>query len=136
MSDSWLTRLDVAWGDMDAFGHVNNARYFTYFEIARILWFQAKGVMADGLRVGEVGPILASTSCRFKAPVTFPDTLEIAVEVVDIGEDRFSHLYTVKSEVLGRVAATGEGLIVAYNYGSGVKAPLPPSWNIHSDPLD
>lgn len=130
MTESWSTRLEVAWGDMDAFGHVNNARYFTYFEIARILWFQAKGVMMDGLRVGDVGPILASTSCRFKAPVTFPDTLEIAIEVIDVGEDRFSHRYTVRSEALGRVAATGEALVVSYDYAKGAKAPVPPSWNL------
>lgn len=126
---TWSTTIEVAWGDMDAFGHVNNTRYFYYFEIARIAWFEHAGVMANG-QVGQVGPILASTSCRFKAPVKFPDTLMVEVEVVDVGQDRFSHRYTVHSESLGRVAATGEALIVAYDYGAGAKATLPASWKI------
>ncbi|MFT6396198.1 MAG: acyl-CoA thioester hydrolase [Bradymonadia bacterium] len=126
---SWSMTIEVAWGDMDAFGHVNNTRYFSYFEIARIAWFQDVGVMPDG-EVGEVGPILASTSCRFKVPVKFPDTLTLEVEVFDVGEDRFSHRYTAHSESLGRIAAIGEALVVAYHYKAGAKSMLPTGWSI------
>ena len=132
MSEVWSTYVTVAWGDMDAFGHVNNARYFTYFENARIAWFEARGVMADGLVVGDVGPILGATSCRFKAPVAFPDTLEVQVAVTDIDEDRFRHEYTIVSEALGRVVATGEALIVSYDYAKKRKAALPDAWRIET----
>ena len=32
------TEIAVRWGDMDAGGHVNNSRFFTYFEEARVDW--------------------------------------------------------------------------------------------------
>jgi len=40
-----VTPIDVAWGDMDAFGHVNNTRYFRYFETARIAYFTVINVL-------------------------------------------------------------------------------------------
>ena len=60
-------RIPVAWGDMDAFNHVNNVVYFKWFESARIAYFEhteSMGVM----RAEGIGPILASTSCRYRAP--------------------------------------------------------------------
>lgn len=130
MTETWSTRVTVAWGDMDAFGHVNNAQYFKYFENARIAWFEARGVMADGLVVGDIGPILGATSCRFKAPVAFPDTLTVEVTVDEIGDDRFTHRYSILSESLGREVAAGDALIVSYDYANGRKAPLPNAWRI------
>lgn len=48
----------VAWGDMDALGHVNNTTYFRWFEWVRISYYARIGWAAD-LSSGEVGPILA-----------------------------------------------------------------------------
>jgi acyl-CoA thioester hydrolase len=52
--------IPVAWGDMDAFGHVNNVVYFRYFESARIACFEAVDYMASAAHSG-LGPILAAT---------------------------------------------------------------------------
>jgi acyl-CoA thioester hydrolase len=59
------------------------------------------------------------------APLKYPDTVRIGARVSEIGEDRFVMDYCVVSEALGRVAAKGQGLIVAYDYNKGEKAPLP-----------
>lgn len=118
-----VTPIQVAWGDMDAFGHVNNTRYFRYFETARIAYFDQAGVLD-----GTIGPILASTSCRFRAPVTFPDTLLAAARVVWIDDDRFLMEHALWSEAMQTIAARGDALIVSYNYETKVKAPLPAEW--------
>ena len=75
----------------------------------------------------QVGPILASTSCRFRRPLTYPDDLHVGVRTTDIGEDRFTIEYRLVSERLGEVAAEGEGVVVAYDYQKARKATLPPS---------
>ena len=51
---------DIIWGDMDAFGHINNSVYFRYFEDARIAYFDQIGVHEHKKQFG-VGPILATT---------------------------------------------------------------------------
>ena len=81
-----VTPIDVAWGDMDAFGHVNNTRYFRYFETARIAYFTVINVLEQ-----RIGPITASTSCRFRAPVTFPDRLLVGARLLEFQGDRFGH---------------------------------------------
>jgi len=117
--------MPVAWGQMDAFGHLNNTAYFRFFEDARIACFEAIGVNAHMKSEGE-GPILARTSCVYRLPVTFPDTVIAATRIVDLGEDRFTMEYAVFSEKLG-LAAHGDGRIVFLDYQSGEKVPLPPA---------
>lgn len=114
----------VAWGEMDAFGHVNNAVYFRYFETARIAYFDRVSINESMAKTG-LGPILASTQCQFKAPLKYPDNIQIATRVSELGEDRFTMLYYLKSINTGRVVAQGEGLIVFYDYNNNCKHALP-----------
>jgi len=119
-----VIELPVAWGEMDAFGHVNNIVYFRYFESARIAYFEKVGYLEVMERTG-VGPILASTRCDFKRALTFPDRIAVGARVREMGEDRFWMEYRIISEKLKRIAAEGEGLIVSFDYKHGRKAPIP-----------
>jgi acyl-CoA thioester hydrolase len=114
----------VAWGEMDAFEHVNNVIYFKYFESARIEYFR-QIQFPEHMESTGVGPILASTSCRFRKPLAYPDRVTVGARVTQLDTDRFTMLYRVVSHELGAVAADGEGLIVAYNYRTAEKASLP-----------
>jgi len=115
--------IPVAWGDMDAFGHVNNIMYFRYFETARIALFDQVGFGGPSAPAG-VGPILAATECRFRVPVTYPDTVTAASWIDDLGDERFLMGYAVFSHAHDRIAADGTGTIVAYDYANGQKAAL------------
>ena len=114
----------VSWGEMDAFGHVNNIVYFRYFESARIAYFQRIG-LSDKINRSKIGPILAETKCRFRAALTFPDFITIGARVTDIQADRFLMQYAVASYCTGGIAAEGSGLVVSYNYETSTKAALP-----------
>lgn len=114
----------VAWGAMDAYGHVNNTVYFRWFESARIAYLDRIGFREAAVH-GGVGPILGSTACRFRRALEYPDTVRVGARVAELGDDRFTHEYVVVSEAVGGVAAEGEGVIVAYDYGRGRKATLP-----------
>src|SRR5690606_7657093 len=78
----------VEWADMDAFQHVNNANFFRYFERVRIAFMRHAG-MASRLHGGGFGVILASTQCRFRMPLTFPDDILIGTAIADLEADRF-----------------------------------------------
>jgi len=113
----------VQWGDMDAAQHVNNTVYFRYFESARIEFFNQIDFM-DFTGEGTVGPILAETSCKYKAPLTFPDTIKITARILpdSITEYGFVMQHFVFSEKLQRIAAEGMSRIVCYDYKNKQKA--------------
>lgn len=122
-----VVEATVAWGDMDAFQHVNNTVYFRWFESGRIAYFRALGFdsRGDGGGGPAIGPILAATDCRFRLPLAYPDRVSIGTRVSELGSDRFTMEYAVVSHELGALAASGSGLIVSYDYAARAKAPLP-----------
>ena len=71
-----VTEIPVAWGEMDALNHVNNAVYFRYFETARLDFFKHVELMEE-MAITKVGPVLGDTYCKYFRPVTYPDTLMI-----------------------------------------------------------
>lgn len=116
--------VPVAWGEMDAFGHVNNTVYFRYFESARIAYLDAIGFRGDAAARG-IGPILASTHCRFRRALMYPDTVRVGARTTSVAEDRFTMEYRIVSEAGDDVAAEGGGIVVAYDYLNTTKTILP-----------
>jgi len=115
---------DVIWRDLDSFQHVNNAVYFRYFEDARMAYFEQTGILAHKNKT-NVGPILASTKCDFRAPLSYPDRIQIATTVESVQGKRFTMQYFVFSEQTGGLAAEGEGLIVFFDYATGTTCQVP-----------
>jgi len=130
-----VIEIPVAWGEMDAYGHVNNIVYFRYFETARMAYFE-KLASPDFVGRNPLGPILASTSCRFRAPLAFPDRLSVGARVARVDEDRFVMFYAVYSHSLQRIAAEGEGTIVCFDYRENRKAPLPAELRLRISELE
>jgi acyl-CoA thioester hydrolase len=119
-----VVELPVVWGEMDSYRHVNNAVYFRYFESARLEYFRRLGWFEYEEQTG-VGPILAATAARFRRPLTYPDTIWVAVRVPQLQGDRFTMEYRLVSQKLVAVAAEGSGTIVTYHYGQGKKVSIP-----------
>lgn len=73
--------FDIAWGDMDALGHVNNARYFDYFQEARIEWLRdLKITMTE-----HNGPVVVHVACSYLKPVIYPATLSLKSHAHSLG---------------------------------------------------
>ena len=119
-----IIEFPVAWGEMDAMNHVNNIVYFRYFESARIAYFEKMDMFSYMTETG-IGPILATISCKFKIPLSYPDTVLIGAKVVSIEDDRFVMNHLVVSKKHQKVAAEGDGVIVAFNYREGKKVTVP-----------
>ncbi len=120
-----VVRLPVQWGEMDAYGHVNNAVFFRYFETARIAYLERCGFVESYDRE-RVGAILHSTQCRYWRPLFYPDTVSVGARAEAVEEDRFSMRYRIVSDAQAEVAADGAGLIVSFDYRARRKTPLPP----------
>ena len=120
-----VTEVVVRWGDMDLLGHVNNIMYLQYFETARIEYMVRAGLGPPGPAWREHGFIVASLDCRFRAPVTYPDTLSVGARVAALGDDRIIIEHAAYSQKLGKIAAEGDALLISYEYAAGRRSPLP-----------
>ncbi|MFI5958527.1 acyl-CoA thioesterase [Cryptosporangium sp. NPDC051539] len=92
-----LRDVPTRWSDNDHYGHVNNVVYYSYFDTAVNGWL----IEATGCDIRELPAIglVAETSCRFFAPVGFPDRLEVGIGVARLG----------RSSVVYRLAVFREG---------------------------
>ena len=128
----WLLPRRLDWSELDVLGHANNARYFTWFEEARMHYFRSVNIPVDE---GEGwGPILAHTDCSFLAPVTWPAILHLGGKVTSVGRSSLKMSYAVfieldptdtprlnpKPEDL-RCVAHGSGVVVLVQYERGEK---------------
>ena len=108
-------RLPLLWGDMDALGHANNARYFTWFESARIAFFTQVGIVAD--TPSTAGPIVATTTCTFHKPLVYPADLIVGARVSKVGNTSFTMEYAVATEAApDDLCATGSAVVVLIDY--------------------
>lgn len=120
-----VVELPVQWGEMDAYGHVNNTVFFRYFETARIAYLDRCGFL-ESYDDQRVGAILHSTQCRFRRPLHYPDTVLVGARGEDVREDRFTMIYRVVSLAQHVVVAEGNGVVVSFDYQRRTKVPLPP----------
>lgn len=111
----------VAWGEMDAFGHVNNCVYYRYFESVRISYLQAIGALDQ---LAMMNPVVAANSCRFLKSVSYPDELELGARVVELRGSGFRMEYVLLSSQQKSIVATGEAIVVMVDR-DGKKMTLP-----------
>lgn len=101
----------VIFRDLDAFGHVNNAVYLTYFEIARtLLWFDLTG----GRNARDVAFIVARAECDFRRQLAM-EPIEIRVRFGDTRTTSFDTLYEIRTAG-GEIAATGKVVVVLFDW--------------------
>jgi acyl-CoA thioester hydrolase len=113
--------IPVAWGDMDAFQHVNNVTFARWQETARVACLSRLGLME---RTDGIGPIVARLAIDYRRPLTFPDTVRVDASITRVGNSSFGVAYRFASQAQEVVAATGEDVIVLVDYNSGKSTPL------------
>ena len=117
-------RFPVAWGEMDALGHVNNIRYIAWAETARIALFRQLGMAT--LPGDPVGPILARIECDYLEPVEYPARVTVGMRAGRVGntslvlEHEIWHAGTPE-----RVVARGKAVVVLINYATQEKVRVP-----------
>lgn len=111
---------NVAWGDMDAFGHVNNVMYYRYIESARINYFDALNIFEQ-----KVLTVVASNQCKYLRPVFYPDQLKIAVRVDELRNSAMRMTYQLFSTAQNALVATAEAVIVCVDQENMQKAAIP-----------
>jgi acyl-CoA thioester hydrolase len=119
-----VVRIPVQWGELDAYGHVSNVVFFSYFESARVRYLERCGFIESYDR-HKIGIILHSTSCRFRRPLFYPDTALVGARAANLAEDRFTMSYEIVSGASGATVAEGEATVVSYDYDTREVVPIP-----------
>ena len=115
---------EVAFRDLDVFGHVNNAVYLTYIENARIGYArQVLGIESlEGLLL-----IVASVKVEFRSRANLGETLEIGSRTTRVGTKSFDLVHEIRSQD-GRLVAEVSTTLVAFDYDADTTMPIPPDW--------
>jgi len=114
--------IPVRWGDMDAYGHVNNTLYFRYFEEARFMWMLDKGIALKA----DTHPVVVTIGCTFLRPLFHPDTLRIDMFISEPGRSSFMVTYKVYTATQpDTLVAEGYSKVVWVSSADGKSVPLP-----------
>jgi acyl-CoA thioester hydrolase len=119
--------MEVRWADIDSRRHVNNARYFTYMEQARVRYFEHLGLW-DGKDVGQWGSVLAEARCTFLEPVFYGQQIRIGVRTSRLGDKSMEMAYSLQDVASGREVARGISIQVSYDYDQGQTMRVPDNW--------
>ncbi len=121
----WTLPLDVRWADMDMLGHVNNAKYFSYSESARIAFFESIFGPEISRFQMDTGPILADIGCSFHRQVHYPASLEIGVTITRIGRSSLDLNTPIFLAGEDSAVADVRSVIVWFDYAAQKPAAVP-----------
>lgn len=121
------TEINVRWGEMDAFGHVNNVQYFRYMEVGRIEYFSLSSVkpFMTTEKAEGIGPILKKIDCIYNVPVNYPAQLVVKTSVTSIGNTSLKIKQQICDKETNDLVAEGESIVVLFNYSNQHPVTIP-----------
>jgi acyl-CoA thioester hydrolase len=116
---SFSISITVRFRDLDPLGHVNNAVFLTYIELARLEYLSSLGVTdAD-----KPSLLLARVEVDFKRPILMRDPVTVTASVTRVGTKSFGMHHDIIAG--GELAASLETVLVWYDHASGQSQTVP-----------
>ncbi len=119
--------------DTDAMGHVNNAVYVTYLEVARQVYWRR---LAGSHDYGSVPFILAHVSIDFRSETLVHEELLVGIRCTEIGHRSFAFAYEIRERASGRLVVEATSVQVCYDYASKQTLPCPPELRAQLEALE
>ena len=116
--------MQVRFRDTDAFGHVNNAVFFSYIELARIRYFL--DVLEPAQPFDRLPLILARVELDFRSPIMFGEAVEVETRVDRIGRSSIGMSHRMTAD--GRLVGEAQSVLVTYDYEIARPMPVPDEW--------
>ena len=115
------TPIALRWSDLDALNHVNNARYLTFLEQARIEWFDT---VDEPWMTDEFGPVVATATLNFRRPIEYPASIAVELFTERLGNTSVTIGHRIVAAD-GTVHCDGHVVAVWVDRRSGKPVPLP-----------
>ena len=116
--------IEVRYGDLDPQGHLNNAKYLTYFETGRINYFTHLGIFTPGQSFLDVNVILAEARVTFHAAVRYGTPVKVGVRTSKMGNKSMTVDQNIVHAETGEVLASGQVILVAFDYHTNKSIPI------------
>jgi acyl-CoA thioester hydrolase len=113
--------IPLRWSDLDAFNHVNNARYLTFIEQARIEWLETIG---EPWVTDDYGPVLAQTLLNYTLPIEYPASVFVELFTTKLGNSSVTLGHRIVAAD-GTLHCDGHAVTVWIDRRSGKSRPLP-----------
>lgn len=128
MTDAYRHRtpVQVRFRDVDAFGHVNNAVFFSYVELARIRYLLE--VIEPDEPFDRLPLILARVELDYRSPIVFGEEVAVGTRVERIGRTSFAMSHRMSAGPEDRLVAEVQTVLVTYDYGTSRPVPVPDAW--------
>ena len=120
--------IEVRYGDLDPQGHLNNAKYLTYFETARVHYFIHLGLFTKDQSFMDLSEILAEARVTFHAPVQFGMPIKVGVHISKLGNKSMTMEQNIVHAESGEVLASGQVILVPFDYHQNKTIPIPDAW--------
>lgn len=130
----YLREITTRWMDNDAYGHVNNVVYYSFFDTAVNGWLIEHGAL--DVAAGPVVGFVVETGCHYFAPLAYPQAVAAGVRVAHIG--RSSVRYEIALFAAGAEEAAAQGHFVHVYVERATRRPvreLPPQLRRALEPL-
>jgi acyl-CoA thioester hydrolase len=119
--------IQVRYNDIDAQGHVNNAKYVTYIEYARFRYITELGLW-DGKSFMDLGLVVADCHISYLAPIKLDQRIRVGTRVSRIGNKSLVFSSIIEEEDTAKVMATAETVMVSYDYNTETTIPVSRDW--------
>jgi acyl-CoA thioester hydrolase len=118
-----LSRITTRWADNDVYGHVNNVVYYSFFDTAVNGWLMS----ATGLDIRELPAIglVAETSCRFLASLSFPEPVWAGLRLEKLGRTSVVYRIGLFADTSPTPAAVGRFVHVYVDAHTRTPTPVP-----------
>lgn len=115
--------ISVRWRDMDSMGHVNNAKFISYLEEARVRWM----LTIPGVSMTDrIAPVVAANNINYKRPLTWPNDVAVELYVDRLGTTSVTIGHRIVSTSDESVLySDGNVVVVWMDTQTGHSAPLP-----------
>lgn len=115
--------ISVRWRDMDAMGHVNNAKYVSYLEEARVRWMLG----VEGMSLSDrIAPVVAATNINYRLPIVWPNDIVVELFVERLGNSSVTIGHRIiDQQDEGKLYSDGNVVVVWMDTQTGKSAQLP-----------
>jgi acyl-CoA thioester hydrolase len=118
--------ITTRWADNDAYGHVNNAVHYQWFDTAVNAWLIEAGLL-DVAKGDPIG-LVVETGCRYAEPLSYPEPVEVGLAVEHLGVTSVRYRLGIFAKGSAEAAAEGYFVHVYVDRRTRRSAPIPGAW--------